>query len=50
MSINCKEIAENIVKQWLLECWIDRIGDKMPHEKQVYKLIEMLEKEFELRI
>ena len=46
--INAKETAENLVKQWLLECWMFRLGDKMPHEKQVNKLLEILEKEFKL--
>lgn len=45
-----KEAAENLVKQWLLECWIDRVGDKMPSEEHVNKLLEVLEKEFDLEL
>jgi len=40
-----KEIAESITKQWLLECWLNRIGSSVPDQEQVAQLQKVIERE-----
>lgn len=40
-----KEIAKIIVKQWLLDLWLNKIGDSIPDQVQVAHLQIVIEKE-----